>query len=202
MDQNRLRLVIVNKNITISSPKSIQNDKLLTPKLEVQKNLPDILHISKWISNDLDEWFYQLYNEIPWTYAEWKPGSKLHRMVYRYNFNDEIKSIEKLSSIIETGFPEFKVRGVWCNLYRDGLDYTPYHQDIYGLNIFTVSFGVTRDCLIKSISGGSSTKYTLESGDMLYFNQKYNLLHKHSIPVRTNLKDPRISIVFFAELIK
>lgn len=91
-----------------------------------------------------------------------------------------------------------KVRGVFLNLYKDGDDYAPYHRDSYGGNgVFTVSVGGKREFLTKNDKTGKITKYMLEDGDLFFFNSEFNKQHKHSIPKRKKLNNPRISIVFF-----
>ena len=90
------------------------------------------------------------------------------------------------------------VQGVFLNLYRDGNDYCPYHADKYGTDVYTISFGETRDILIKpNASGTKSVKITLKSGDMYYMAKELHDTHKHSVPKRKNVGKTRISMVFF-----
>lgn len=90
------------------------------------------------------------------------------------------------------------VKGVFINLYKNGDDYAPYHQDKYECNgVFTVSIGGDRDFLTKNNNTKLVTKYKLEDGDLFYFNEEFNKNNKHSIPKRKKMNKPRISVVFF-----
>lgn len=89
------------------------------------------------------------------------------------------------------------VRGVFLNLY-EGDNYAPYHRDTYnGNGVFTVSVGGARMLYNKNESTGVVTKHLLEDGDLFYFNNDFNNVHKHSIPKLKSYTDHRISVVFF-----
>lgn len=90
------------------------------------------------------------------------------------------------------------VQGIFFNLYNDGHDYCPYHRDMYGTDVYTISLGATRDLLVKPDGAGSKgIKFTLQSGDMYHMDELLHKDHKHSIPKRKGIAEPRISIVFF-----
>jgi hypothetical protein len=153
----------------------------------------------QFIDKGLSEFYFnELSVAVPWGEVEWKKGKKLPRLCFRYDA-EQFGSIEPLDQLINTINIRENVfiEGCWCNLYRTGEDYTPPHQDQYSADIYTLSFGSTRDCLTKPLDGGKSTKHTLESGDLFFFNEEFDSRHKHSIPVRKTNNDPRISVVFF-----
>ncbi len=91
-----------------------------------------------------------------------------------------------------------KVLGVFANYYKDGDHYAPYHKDSYGSNALTISFGGAREFLVKD-EEGKVEKYLLENGDVCYFNSQFNDTHKHSVPIRKKMNDPRISLLFFVD---
>jgi hypothetical protein len=103
-------------------------------------------------------------------------------------------------TMIETVY-ECTVSGVWCNHYRSGNDWTPYHQDQYDdRHMFTYSFGATRRFLCRPISGNGNTtlSFDLVDGDLFYFSPQFDRTHKHSIP-KTKKDGSRISIVLFTD---
>lgn len=102
--------------------------------------------------------------------------------------------------IVEMIENEHKVKtlGVFINHYRDGTDYAPYHKDSYGGDgVFTVSLGGSREFLTKDDSTKEVTYFTLDDGDVFYFNNTFNLFNKHSIPIRKKMNKSRISITIF-----
>ena len=96
-----------------------------------------------------------------------------------------------------------RVLGVFLNLYEgndsyEGEDYSPYHKDKYCKNgVFTVSVGGLRLLYTRNENTNIITKHLIEDGDLLFFNNDFNNIHKHSIPKLKKYGDPRISIVFF-----
>lgn len=166
--------------------------------------LGDPCHISSFIDDEIaDSYFYRLSREIPFERQEWSHGKYLPRMVYSYSPRDfresqcnSIDVLDELLQMVENSL-DTNVHGIFCNLYRDGNDYTPFHQDSYGFPVFTVSFGDTRDFSLLPIQSGKSIKYKLENGDAFYFSTDTNSKYKHSIPRTTKKVGPRISLVFF-----
>jgi hypothetical protein len=80
--------------------------------------------------NDATEYFERLKDEIPWKEITWRMGRPLPRLVFRYGEFErrfrKYKVLEELIDYIEEVL-ETNVLSVWCNLYRNGEDYTPYH---------------------------------------------------------------------------
>ena len=140
--------------------------------------------------------FLQLKEALPWQYDD----HYFHRGFFRYGDESDPLTAELINPLIRT-FEEHAgrdVRGIFCNYYRSGNDYCSFHQDSYGSDVLTLSLGGTRDCLVKKLEGGKSDKYTLENGDFFYFNTRFNELHKHSIPKRSEAGE-RISVVAFLQ---
>lgn len=163
------------------------------------ENKGTIKHDKNFITENLKEWFTNLEKEIPFQEMLWGNNRKLPRLVYRYDDygSGRLCGIEVLAAMIMEKYSDFVIDGVWTNLYRNSKDYTPYHQDNYGAHIFTLSFGSTRMCYIKSIKTKEITKYTLKSGDLFYFDTVFDSQNLHCIPSGKD-DEPRISIVFFA----
>lgn len=158
-----------------------------------------IQHTPSFIPNkESSVYFETCLKQIPFTKIIWKTGKILPRKGFSYNIlgNKRIPILDKLIDQLEEATGRI-INGVFCNYYEDGNDHCAPHTDIYGSDLFTLSLGGTRDCLFHPIKGGKSTKYTLKSGDLLYFNLETNFEYKHSIPVRKRVLDSRISILFF-----
>jgi len=141
---------------------------------------------------------------LPWTTFAPSPKS---RKVWRWDrpigdpaidgiFTELIYELEK--SCRDNGSPVTVEGGIFCNLYRDGDDYCPYHKDQYGCDVWTLSLGSTRDFLVKKDGTGTrADSWTLKSGDMYFMSKNLHKDHRHSIPVRKGRPGSRISIVFF-----
>lgn len=154
--------------------------------------------IKNFIDQEVSPYFMErCLNEIPFQEVEYRKGRKLPRLCFRYDGFNQVGVLEELKVLVETKTQE-KVGGIWCNLYRNGEDYTPQHQDSYQANVFTISLGETRFFHIHPLNGAlQKEKYKMECGDAFYFTKEENLLMKHSVPKSKTYKGQRISIVFF-----
>lgn len=161
---------------------------------------PQIMHYKDFLSKEDTSIYFASLMGIPWKKVPWKSGGYLPRKVYSYmpKSSPRINVLETLSSHVELLF-NTKVLSIWCNLYEDGKDWAPFHQDSYGSDVYTISFGSTRRCIFESIETGEKTEYLLEDGDVLFFTPAYDEKHKHSIPKTTKVVGPRISVVLFVD---
>lgn len=150
------------------------------------------------VKEEADDYFERLKEQVPWTLREWKMGRTLPRMVYQYTpeIDSPIEVLDELMLICGEVY-ECDVKAAWCNYYRDGNDYTPFHQDSYGTSVFTYSFGDTRRFITQQIGTGEKKEYELDHGDVFYFDEQFDSYHKHSIPKTTKRAGERISIVIF-----
>lgn len=160
----------------------------------------DPCHYPRFLDDDLaTQYFDQCKQQIPFQEMLWRAGRKLPRLVYRYDPEErQIKILNRLIKLVE-----FKghrtVMGVFCNYYRNGNDYTPWHQDSYGADIFTLSLGATREFQMKFHNQAGVVSYQLQNGDGYYFSQQINAQMKHCIPKIKEIVGERISIVFFLQ---
>lgn len=158
-------------------------------------NEPEITHVKKVFPN----LYQKLLKEIPFERVEY-----FKRSVARFDLNileDPLfaiacPTVSECLGTIQQNY-SVKVKGIFANLYRGGQDKCPYHKDSYDSDVITISCGGTRDFYTKSDKTSEVTSYTLEDGDVIYFNKEWNEKNKHSIPQRMKIKDQRISLVFF-----
>lgn len=142
------------------------------------------------------EYFDILRATVDWQVFQPSPNS---RKVFRYSPPTDFDPIiDKLIAKIETDY-KTNVIGVFMNLYENGGDYCPYHKDMYGADVYTISLGSPRDLLIKQDGRGTrAEKIPLSSGDLYYMAVALHHNHRHSIPKRKNA-GTRISVVFFTQ---
>ncbi len=133
------------------------------------------------------------------------PNGKNNNFFKRKVFHVDIDGLQRYPALraIITKFIKYtkiqfsEIQGIFMNLYENGNDYAPYHQDSYDTDrgLYTITLGGTRECLFKHNQTKHIDKYQLGDGDLFFFNNTYNNLHKHSIPKRKKMNDPRISIL-------
>lgn len=145
------------------------------------------------------QYLQRLIAEVPFSKVEWRKGKFLPRLCYRNGpLDDCIPVLEELKALIEKEFGT--IDGMWCNLYRNGLDYTPHHQDSYRADVYTLSFGATRKFQLKSAEGTETVE--LKDRSLVFFSESFDASHTHSIPKQISVKKSRVSIVFFQVKVK
>lgn len=141
--------------------------------------------------------FEFLKNKAHWQIWEYAPKS---RKIARFGPWDLPNELRRLIALIETNFEVKIMKQAFLNYYANGEDYCPYHRDQYGTDTYTVSLGATRDFLLKPDHPELPTeKFTLESGDLYLMEKAVHDGHRHSVPKRKGVTEPRISILLFAE---
>lgn len=131
----------------------------------------------------------------------WQCEVKCTSALYEYE-NKELLAIAR-HALDTFGDEKSRIFGIFCNLYRDGEYYTPYHRDSYSLRedalTITYSFGATRRFLMKPDDGSETKKFDLSDGDIFVMTKEDNETHKHSIPKTRKRLGERISVVCFLE---
>ncbi len=134
-------------------------------------------HIPGFVATDqADTMLHLLQACIPWSSFAPSPNS---RKVCRWQLgmSDADSIIHDLQHKLERT-ENVTVQGTFLNLYQDGKDYCPYHRDLYGTDVYTISLGATRDLLVKPDGSGDTRKITLKSGDLYYMDEKLHKNHK------------------------
>lgn len=159
----------------------------------------EVFHIKEFISKDsANEYVSIIESEIVWTRFKKSPKSRLVSIWYPGNTRLVDMIIEQIINKIQTTY-NTKIIGIFLNLYKNGNDYCSYHRDQYDSDVFTVSFGETRDLLLKPDDKTKTKNIKLESGDLYFMSQFFQTKNKHSIPKRKKSGGKRISIVFFGK---
>jgi alkylated DNA repair dioxygenase AlkB len=124
-----------------------------------------------------------------------------------YNFSkSEHKSLPitdtyllKLQEYVHTLDSNYKYNGILVNWYRDGNDYIGPHSDDEselkeGSNIYSFTFGATRDFLFKSKTNKSRVIIPLMDNTMLIMGGDTQKNWTHGVPKRLKCKESRINV--------
>ena len=141
--------------------------------------------------------FQQMARDVPWVPKMWR-GKALPRLVWHYA-EGVSPLLDVLLCSLKSAFGIERIKGAFCNLYRTGEDYTPYHKDEYGADVMSISLGATRRFIFKEPKkGGRKLTYNLNHGDILMFDEPVNERYQHSVPRMPSVKVARINITVFA----
>ena len=89
-----------------------------------------------------------------------------------------------------------------ANLYIDGNDSMGFHSDdepCIGAKslILSLSFGATRDFVVKNKTDNTSKTKALASGDLLIMHgRSRQQLYQHAVPKNPEVKEPRLNLTF------
>ena len=166
-------------------------------------DLEEMEYLPKFIEKYESDIFYKgLKNDIPWQEVTRGNGITFPRLVFRYgDFERQFRKYDVLENLITyvEEVLETDIISVWCNLYRDGQDFTSYHQENYNSNVFVMSFGKKRKFSIRKTDNPSELNHRiLGHGDAFYFNSKVNREYENSTP-RSKQPNPHIDILFFMD---
>jgi len=110
-----------------------------------------------------------------------------------------LKKVEEFTSI--------KYNYVLINRYKDGNDYIGFHSDSESYldqeaGIVGVTFGAERDFQfqpqkkLQPVESPATIEFVLHHGSLIHMRHPTNSYWKHSVPKRTNVTQPRISLTF------
>ena len=91
--------------------------------------------------------------------------------------------------------------GILVNWYTDGNEYIGYHSDdeselVSNSDIYSITFGATRDFYLKNNETGVVHTYPLNHNNVLIMKSPCQQYYKHSVPKRLKCKESRINITF------
>jgi alkylated DNA repair dioxygenase AlkB len=120
-------------------------------------------------------------------------GNKLHSKPFNVILEKLLKNVEKATNS--------KFNCVLINLYRDGSDSNGWHADNeqeLGPNpiIASLSFGVTRRFDLKNNVTKETFSINLNSGDLLWMDNRIQNNYKHQIAKTKKVLEPRINLTF------
>lgn len=150
-----------------------------------------VIHLKGALAHG-DHYLQRCIKEVPWN----PPTTFFHHAYFAYAMDESVPLLEDLALAVTLSTRK-NVTGMFCNFYRDGLEYKPYHRDLYGADIATLSLGAPRDFYFKHDGSKERTHFLLECGDLFFFPQSLNQTYTHSVPMRKKCTSPRISLVFF-----
>jgi alpha-ketoglutarate-dependent dioxygenase alkB family protein 2 len=110
------------------------------------------------------------------------------------------KTLIRLKNIVEI-LSDQTYNFVLINKYRNGKDYVGFHRDAEKdldptAPIASISFGASRDFVLKNIKNDEKITIALNNGDILFMNYPTNICWKHSVPKRETLNDIRYNLTF------
>lgn len=86
------------------------------------------------------------------------------------------------------------------NIYRNGTDYIPWHNDKEALNsgVVSVSLGQRRKFRLRKLSEttGFEKEFSLGQGDLLYMKPGCQANYKHCVPKELKITGSRINLTF------
>ena len=91
--------------------------------------------------------------------------------------------------------------GLLANYYRDGKDYMGWHRDNESSLgpqpvIASVSFGASRDFLLRHRQHKKKVTLPLHDGDLLIMSGHLQDFWQHSLPKRLKVSEPRINLTY------
>lgn len=91
--------------------------------------------------------------------------------------------------------------GILVNWYANGKEYIGFHSDderqiVPNTPVVAVSFGAKRDFLLKNKETKKNTTIELENNTVLVMKPGCQQKYKHSLPKRSKVEEPRVSVTF------
>jgi alkylated DNA repair dioxygenase AlkB len=181
-----------------------KNNKMIPISYEL---LPDEIKLS-------DEQFEKLWSIRPNTISQISMYGKLIDIPRRHAVFGKQYSFNGMDSAANIDIPPIlqpyidfvnSIHGnsgfnsILVNWYENGNEYIGYHSDslidlVPGSNIYIISFGVARDLLFKHKTNNNVIKFSLDNNSLLTMFHPCQSVYKHSLPLRKNITQKRISI--------
>tara|TARA_B100001996_G_scaffold349606_1_gene308445 strand:+ start:741 stop:1289 length:549 start_codon:yes stop_codon:yes gene_type:complete len=126
-----------------------------------------------------------------------------------YKFSGTISESEDIPDFLQNVLQYFSNKYnynfnmVLINWYRDGNDYIGFHSDdepeiVENSPVITISLGATRDFILENKKTKEKNTYILKNFEVLVMGGTCQKTHKHCLPKRKKVLDPRISITIRA----
>jgi alkylated DNA repair dioxygenase AlkB len=162
-----------------------------------------------WVSGS-DGLFDHLSEAVPWRAERRRMYDRVldvPRLVSFYDENEPLPDptlAAMRGALSEEYWPELgePFRTVGLCLYRDGNDSVAWHGDTIGRGstvdtlVAIVSLGAPRSFLLRPRGGGPSRHFEVGRGDLLVMGGSCQRTWEHSVPKRSRVDGPRISIQF------
>jgi alkylated DNA repair dioxygenase AlkB len=162
-----------------------------------------------WVSGS-DGLFDRLSEAVPWRAERRRMYDRVldvPRLVSFYDENEPLPDpmlAAMRGALSEEYWPELgePFCTVGLCLYRDGNDSVAWHGDTIGRGstvntlVAIVSLGAPRSFLLRPRGGGPSRHFEVGRGDLLVMGGSCQRTWEHSVPKRSRVDGPRISIQF------
>lgn len=204
-------------------PRATTITRILTMAKQQTESDNELIHEKGFLPKTVaDKYFAQLSQLeqplIPWDDKfSWIPGGKpLPQSVYFYDAQEREQRpkalLEEIVQLVERTY-DTKAAVAWCNLFRAGHknDSIAWHQDQYGMSLFVLSLGATRNVEVRPHRGWLSTAVgphatrtlRVRHGDLYHWTDKFDQQHDHRVPpppqpAIEEYDGPRISVLVLA----
>ena len=137
-------------------------------------------------------------NELEWIRGEIFANQYLTERIARIDPDTTVLT-EQMRSALSQHY-DIGFDSVMASLYRNGRDSVAWHADRIGQTeknplVVIVSLGSPRDLLLRPKGGGTSTRITMNPGDLLVMGGATQHRWEHCIPKRAHAA-PRMSVTF------
>ena len=158
------------------------------------------------------ELYNYLIDNIKWE-MNWKNTfinkcyeKKNSKYIY-HTIRGEINILDEIINKIEIDLKIHNIKinkNIIISLYENGYNFHNYNKHLYGLDVYYIGLGISRDILIKDMTlsklGVKKTKkINIQEGDLIIFNKEFNDYYKESIPKRIKINDIFILINLFKD---
>ena len=156
---------------------------------------------SKWVNIPRKQVAFADEDTKPYRFAGTKVSGK-EWPDFLVEIRDKLHEYLLANKSISEEFEQMELNYVLVNKYKDGKDYIGYHhddeRDLQFPVVVSLSFGATRDFLLKHVETKKVESLALKNGDLLIMYGNTNRMYKHSLPKRLRVHEERINLTFRA----